>query len=195
MTLTLLHKCVPNLNVLSFKYHFFIVPTAFSFSLNPNSWQSQNLQALQIIFLKFSFRKYQLLSKSLPKDLLKANLHHLLPLPKFLTWLGIVISQILLALDISLRQKKKDREPKVSISARQMSHRNTPFSSSPNDSSNFVCPTSPLDVTYSKFLKCIVATIILNEVEKKGITVEDFLFAYNAVKTPTFTATNPKAPA
>ena len=33
-------------------------------------------------------------------------------------------------------------------------------------------------------LKCIVATIILNEVEKKGITIEDFLFAYRAVKTP-----------
>ena len=39
-------------------------------------------------------------------------------------------------------------------------------------------------------LKCFVATIILNEVEKKNITVEDFLFAYKAVKTPT----NPKAP-
>ena len=40
-------------------------------------------------------------------------------------------------------------------------------------------------------LKCIIATIILNEVEKKSITVEDFLFAYKAVKTPS----NPKAPA
>ena len=40
-------------------------------------------------------------------------------------------------------------------------------------------------------LKCILATIILNEVEKKDITVEDFLFAYKVVKTPS----NPKAPA
>ena len=40
-------------------------------------------------------------------------------------------------------------------------------------------------------LKCIIDTIILNEVEKKGIIVEDFLFAYKVVKTPS----NPKAPA
>ena len=40
-------------------------------------------------------------------------------------------------------------------------------------------------------LKCIVATIILNEVDKRGITVEDFLFAYKVVKTPQ----NVKAPA
>ena len=33
-------------------------------------------------------------------------------------------------------------------------------------------------------LKCIVATIILNEVEKKGITIEDFLLAFRVVKTP-----------
>ena len=39
-------------------------------------------------------------------------------------------------------------------------------------------------------LKYIMATIILNEIEKKNITVEDFFFAYKAVKTPT----NPKAP-
>ena len=39
-------------------------------------------------------------------------------------------------------------------------------------------------------LKCIIATIILNEVKKQNIMVEDFLFAYKAVKTPT----NPKAP-
>ena len=39
-------------------------------------------------------------------------------------------------------------------------------------------------------LKCIIATIILNKVEKKCITVEGFLFAYKAVKTPL----NPKAP-
>ena len=41
------------------------------------------------------------------------------------------------------------------------------------------------------FLKCVIATIILNEVEKKGITIEDFMFAYKAIKTPS----NPKAPA
>ena len=35
-----------------------------------------------------------------------------------------------------------------------------------------------------------MATIILNEVEKKGITVEDFLFAFRVVKTPQ----NSKAP-
>ena len=48
----------------------------------------------------------------------------------------------------------------------------------------------PMQLTPNS-LKCIVATIILNEVKKKGITVEDFLFAYKAVKTPS----NPKAPA
>ena len=48
----------------------------------------------------------------------------------------------------------------------------------------------PMQLTPNS-LKCTVATIILNEVEKKGITVEDFLFAYKAVKTPQ----NPKAPA
>ena len=42
-----------------------------------------------------------------------------------------------------------------------------------------------------KSLKCIVATIILNEVEKQWIIVEDFLFAYKAVKNPQ----NPKTPA
>ena len=47
----------------------------------------------------------------------------------------------------------------------------------------------PMQLTPNS-LKCIVATIILNEVEKKNIMVEDFLFAYKAVKTPT----NPKAP-
>ena len=47
----------------------------------------------------------------------------------------------------------------------------------------------PMQLTLNS-LKCIVAFIILNEVEKKNITVEDFLFAYKAVKTPT----NPKAP-
>ena len=39
-------------------------------------------------------------------------------------------------------------------------------------------------------LKCIVAAITLNKVEKKNITVKDFLFSYKVVKTPT----NPKAP-
>ena len=39
-------------------------------------------------------------------------------------------------------------------------------------------------------LRCIVATIILNEVEKREITVEDFLFAFKVFKTPQ----NAKAP-
>ena len=47
----------------------------------------------------------------------------------------------------------------------------------------------PMQLTPNS-LKCIVATIILNEVEKKNIMVEDFLFSYKAVKTPT----SPKAP-
>ena len=48
----------------------------------------------------------------------------------------------------------------------------------------------PMQLTLN-CLKCIVVTIILNEVEKRGFTVDDFLFAYKAVKTPS----NPKAPA
>ena len=47
----------------------------------------------------------------------------------------------------------------------------------------------PMQLTPNS-LKCIVASIILNEVEKKNITVDDFLFAYKVVKTPT----NSKAP-
>ena len=52
-----------------------------------------------------------------------------------------------------------------------------------------VLQVHPMKLTPNS-LKCIVATIILNEVEKKNITVEDFLFAYKAMKTPT----SPKAP-
>ena len=39
----------------------------------------------------------------------------------------------------------------------------------------------PMQLTPNS-LKCIVATIILNEVEKKGITVEDFLFFLQSCK-------------
>ena len=52
-----------------------------------------------------------------------------------------------------------------------------------------VLQVNPMHLTPNS-LKCIVATIILNEVEKKNIMVEDFLFTYKAVKTPI----NPKAP-
>ena len=41
-------------------------------------------------------------------------------------------------------------------------------------------------------LKCIVASIILNEVGKKKIKMEGFLFAYKAMKTPTNTKAPPK---
>ena len=53
----------------------------------------------------------------------------------------------------------------------------------------FALQVHPMQLT-PNYLKCIVASIILNEVEKKNIMVEDFLFAYKAMKTPT----NPKAP-
>ena len=52
-----------------------------------------------------------------------------------------------------------------------------------------VLQVHPMQLTPNS-LKCIVATIILNEVEKKNITVEDFFFVYKVVKTPT----SPKAP-
>ena len=39
-------------------------------------------------------------------------------------------------------------------------------------------------------IKILVASIILNEVEKKNITVEDLLFVFNVKRTPT----KPSAP-
>ena len=69
-----------------------------------------------------------------------------------------------------------------------MPYQNSSLSSSSDDPPNFIRSANPQFTPNS--LKCIVATIILNEVEKKNIMVEDFLFAYKAVKTPT----NPKAP-
>ena len=55
----------------------------------------------------------------------------------------------------------------------------------------FVLQVRPMQLTPNS-LKCIVASIILNKVEKKNITVEDFLFAYKAMKTPTNTKAPPK---
>ena len=40
-----------------------------------------------------------------------------------------------------------------------------------------------------KSLKCIVASGILNEVEKKNITVKDLLFAYKVNKSPSKSST------
>ena len=55
----------------------------------------------------------------------------------------------------------------------------------------FVLQAHPMQLTPNS-LKCIATTIILNEVENKNITVEDFLFAYKAMKTPTSLKAPPK---
>ena len=70
------------------------------------------------------------------------------------------------------------------ISAGQTSHWDNSLPISSDDPPNLVCPVNwPMQLT-PNFLECIVATIILNEVEKKNITVEDFLFSYKVMKQP-----------
>ena len=71
-----------------------------------------------------------------------------------------------------------------SARARQKAHRNLSFPSSSHDSPDPVYSTTPPNAIKPNSLKCIVTFIILNEVEKKGITIEDLLFAYKVNRSP-----------